>query len=50
MAQSFGSSIRDKKAGNFGDFSATSFFLLNLWAVTEMEEQYLPIMMSMLKS
>lgn len=26
MAQSFGSSIRDKKAGNFGDFSATSFF------------------------
>ena len=25
MAQSFGSSIRDKKAGNFGDFSATSF-------------------------
>ena len=26
MAQSFGSSIRDKKAGSFGDFSATSFF------------------------
>jgi UDP-2-acetamido-2-deoxy-ribo-hexuluronate aminotransferase len=26
MAQSFGSSIRERKAGSFGDFSATSFF------------------------
>ena len=43
MAQSFGSSIRERKAGSFGDFSATSFFPLNLWGVMGMAEQFLQV-------
>ena len=43
-AQGFGSSVRGKRSGSFGDVSSTSFFPAKPLGVMVMVEQFLPIM------